>query len=185
MKKIVALLLTVTTLLCLAACTPAQPSGTTEPKGNPGTTTQPGGETTPSTTAPTQEPDGYGFLAGDTLLKPGEAFDASKLPTPESTSQIPSCAFDGTDNVYNYGSYEVTAYDEGSGEFIYSVYLIDPNVTTPEGLAMGDPASRVTELYGEPTQINGTEQLYISGKTALSVIVSGDAVISIEYRLAQ
>jgi len=117
-------------------------------------------------------------------ITPNEAFDAAALPEAQSLYTVPSCALEGTDNVYNYGAFEVTAYDEGKGEFVYSVYFIDPNMTTDEGLALGDDLSRVLELYGDGyTEESGT-YVYTRSGTQLRLIVENDSVVSIEYRMA-
>ena len=125
----------------------------------------------------------YSFTAEGAELIPGTAFDPAVLPEAASQYTVPSCAIEGTDNVYNYETFEVTAYNDGSGEVIYSIYIIDPNITTPEGLALGDSLDRVVELYGEGYQQNGTAYEYSSEGTMLSLIVQGDTAASIEYRM--
>ncbi len=116
-------------------------------------------------------------------LTPGEAFDASALPDADDVYTVPSCAVEGSDNVYNYTTFEVTAYDAGDGEVTYSIYLIDPNITTPEGLALGDGVDKVTELYGDGYEQDGTAMIYTRGETKLSIILQDDVVVSIEYLL--
>lgn len=125
----------------------------------------------------------YAFVAEGLELIPGAAFDPAILPEAASLYTVPSCAIEGTDNVYNYESFEVTAYDDGTGEVIYSIYIIDPNTTTPEGLALGDSLNRVLELYGDGYQLNGTAYDFYGTETMLSIIVQNEAVASIEYRM--
>ena len=125
----------------------------------------------------------YSFTAEGVELIPGAPFDPAVLPAAASQYTVPSCAIEGTDNVYNYETFEITAYDDGTGEVIYSIYIIDPNITTDEGLALGDSLDRVVELYGEGYQQNGTAYDFSSESTMLSLIVQGDTVASIEYRM--
>lgn len=127
----------------------------------------------------------YAFEAEGVQLVPGAAFDADEMPSKASSVYtVPSCALEGTDNVYNYDdAFEVTAFDEGDGEFIYSVYILDPNLTTPEGLALGDSKDKVVQLYGAGYQDNGNEYVYQAGDTILDIIFQGDSVASIEYRM--
>ena len=125
----------------------------------------------------------YSFLAEGVELIPGAAFDAAVLPKAASVYTVPSCAIEGTDNVYNYNTFEITAYNDGTGEVIYSIYILDPNITTPEGLALGDSVDRVVELYGDDYAVSGTAHEYSSEGTMLSLIIQGDAVASIEYRM--
>ncbi len=130
-----------------------------------------------------QEEGVFSFEVDGVTLTPGEAFDASVLPDADDVYTVPSCAVEGSDNVYNYTDFEVTAYDAGDGEVTYSVYLIDPNITTPEGLALGDSMDKVTELYGDDYEQDGTAMIYTRGETKLSIILQNDVVVSIEYLL--
>ncbi|MCD7807410.1 MAG: hypothetical protein LUH19_08740 [Lachnospiraceae bacterium] len=130
-----------------------------------------------------EESEPFSFAYEGAVLMPGEAFDASLLPTADSTYTTPSCAIEGEDTVYNYTAFEVTVFDDGSGEEIYSIYFIDPNLTTPEGLALGDSLARVEELYGTGYEEDGTAIVYTRGETRLTVILQNEMVISIEYSL--
>ena len=125
----------------------------------------------------------YSFIAEGVELIPGAAFDPEVLPEAASVYTVPSCAIEGTDNVYNYETFEITAYNDGTGEVIYSIYIIDPNITTPEGLALGDGLDRVVEIYGDSYVVSGTAYDYSSKGTMLSIIVQGDTVASVEYRM--
>ncbi len=179
MKKMMCVFLAAALLLVFTACSGEQ--------GNDGTaaieTTAPVATTAVQETTAPQEEEVFSFQDGNAVVIPGTPFDPSILPATQETYTIPSCAFEGTDNVYNYGTYEIIAYNEGNGEVVYSIYFIDANLTTPEGLAIGDEAAKVTQLYGEGT-VNGTEITYQKGNTLLVVILENDCVASIEYREA-
>ena len=182
MKRIIMIFLAVLLVVsALTACAQKEPtptednSGATKPSG-----TQPGVTQTIPGNMETVE---YYFMAGTIKLVPGEKFDAAALPEPNATFEVPSCAFEGTDKVYNYETFEVTAFNDGTNDLIYSVYLIEPTVTTPEGLAVGDDAAQIKSLYGEPKQVNGNEWVYTNGKVDIFIIVNNETVISIEYRM--
>ncbi len=138
-------------------------------------------ETEEGNTVDESEP--FSFEYEGVVIMPGEAFDSSALPTADSIYTVASCAIEGDDNVYNYTTFEVTAFDDGTGEVVYSVYFIDPNITTLEGLALGDSLSLVEELYGTNYVEDGTAVVYTRGETQLSIILQDDIVISIEYLL--
>lgn len=180
MKKFLALLLAAMMLLSLAACAGQTPDqgDTSKPDQEAVTTTEPSAE---------EESDDEGvfsYISDGVELIPGQPFDPSVLPETDNVFQVPSCAIEGTDNVYGYEAFELTAYDDGTGEVIYSIYLVDSNACTTEGLYMGDDLSRVTELYGTDYVENDTELIYTKGDTALHLLMDGDFVISIEYRMA-
>ncbi len=177
MKKLIAFLLTAALVLSLAACTSNPAADPTE------------GATRPAQQQPTQEatvPDegAYSLTFEGVELVPGAPFDPAVLPEAAGIFEVPSCAIEGTDNVYNYNTMEVTAYDDGTGEVIYSIYLVDPNLSTDEGLYMGDDLARVTELYGTDYAEGEGELVFTKGATTLRLIMDGETVISIEYRMA-
>ncbi len=130
-----------------------------------------------------EEESAFSFLSDGLTLTPGDSFDSALLPDSESIYEVPSCAIDGTDKVYTYASFELTAYDDGSGEVIYSIYITDPNVTTPEGLALGDSLTVLLSLYGEDYVEEGSSLVYTRGTTQLCIIMQDEFVISIEYLL--
>lgn len=130
-----------------------------------------------------EEKGAFGFLYEGVTLIPGETFDQSVLGVCSGVSEVPSCAFDGNDRVYNYEKFELTAYIEENGERIYSIYFIDPNLPTTEGLCLGDSVDDMKAFYGEDCETNGTSCNYTRGNTVLSIIIQNDIVVGIEYRL--
>ena len=184
MKRVIAVLLSVMLLCALTACgEPAQPATTTEAVVD--TTAQVADDTTAAaeTTAAVQDAvEGFSFTFEGVELIPGQSFDASALPTPQSVYQVPSCAIEGTDNVYNYGTIEVTAFNDGTGEVIYSVYIVDANTPTDEGLYIGDTVDHVIAAYGEDCVRENGQITYQKGNTLLILIMDGDYVLSIDFR---
>lgn len=165
MKKIFALLL-IFVMLAVVGCDKSNEAPTNGSGTGDGTT------------------EGFGFVYENETLIPGNSFSKEKLPEPESVYTVPSCAMEGTDNVYNYTVLEVTAFQDGAGERIYSIYLLDANTPTPEGLYLGDNLSRAIELYGMEYQQDGAQVTYQKGNTLLVLILQEENVTSIEYRLA-
>lgn len=185
MKKFTVLLLALCLLTAFAACDSQNPGTTNPPETSnvPASTNIP--ETVSGETQPPQNQDeeGYAFTLNGISLIPGALFDESKMPEAASVFQVPSCAIEGTDNVYNYNAVEVTVFDDGKAPVIYSIYLVDPNTATDEGLYQGDDLAAVERLYGTGYTKNGAELVYQKGSTQLRIILSNDAVTSIEYRM--
>lgn len=125
----------------------------------------------------------FGFLYEGVTLVPGEKFDSSVLGEYSGVSEVPSCAFDGNDRVYNYELFELTAYIDGEEERIYSIYFIDPNLPTTEGLCLGDAVEDMKTLYGENYETEGNSYEYTRENTVLSIVTQNDVVVGIEYRL--
>ena len=124
----------------------------------------------------------YTFDANGVELIPGDPFDPAVLPKADSVYEVPSCAIEGTDNVYNYGTIEVTAFNDGTGEVIYSVYIVDANTPTNEGLYIGDTVDHVIAAYGEDYTRENGQITYQKGDTLLIMILDGDYVLSIDFR---
>ena len=193
MKRVLAILLTIALLTVLVGCDKKEQPKDTQAQTTAApaveTTNAPEEETTvvpEETTAPEQvvDEDVFSFTYQGVALVPGNAFDSAALPDAESVYQVPSCAIEGTDNVYSYGDIEVTAFNDGSGEVIYSVYIVDANTPTAEGLYIGDTLDQVIAVYGEDyTQENG-QVTYQKGDTLLVIILDGDYVASIDFRWA-
>ena len=175
MKKLIAVLLAVLMLAAFTACDTQNPA---DPKE-----TNPTAAPTDPNKDPADPKEAFRFTYEGVELVPGAAFDPSVLPEADSIFTVPSCAIEGTDNVYSYPVLELTAYNDGSGEVIYSIYLTDANTATDEGLYVGDDLARVTELYGTNYTQNGSELTYTKGSTNLCLILNGETVISIEYRM--
>ena len=188
MKKIIALISAALLVLGLAACNETAGSNDV-PQITMGNSQNEA--TTPNETAPFEtsvgtqpvEEESFAFLFNEVALIPNAPFDAKQLPAAASTYVVPSCALEGTDNVYNYETFEVTAYNEGKGEFIYSIYFIDPNLTTPEGLAIGDDLAKAVSIYGEGYTQTDASVVYTKGQTQLILILQEGTIVSIEYRM--
>ena len=96
-------------------------------------------------------------------------------------SEILSCAFEGLDKIYKYDHFEVTTYPNGTKDYIYSIYFLDVNVKTLEGLSISDSYQKMIEKYGEKYVKKDDEYIYTLGKTTLHFIVKNDIIESIEY----
>ena len=116
-------------------------------------------------------------------MTPGAVFSRDIFGEELTYSEVPSCAGQGTDKVYNYGSYEITAYQDGDQEKIYSVYFIDDQITTTEGVKISDDSSVMFEKYGDNYEQTGNQYTYTSGNVELSFIVENDFIRSITYTL--
>lgn len=116
-------------------------------------------------------------------MTPGAVFSRDIFGEEVTYSEVPSCAGQGTDKVYNYGSYEITAYQDGDQEKIYSVYFIDDQITTTEGVKISDDSSIMFEKYGDNYEQTGNQYTYTSGNVNLSFIVENDFIRSITYTL--
>ena len=187
MKKMFAVLLAMLMLLGLCACgNTDKPQETTAPIVTDAPVTEPAateeGELDGGFDIGVVPVEPFVFTFNGVTLIPGTAYDASALPEPASVYQVPSCAIEGTDNVYNFDTVEITAFHDGTQEIIYSIAIFDPNVCTDEGLYLGDDTARVIELYGEDYTENGTAMVYTKGNTELTIILQNGFVVDMEFK---
>ncbi len=132
---------------------------------------------------PKEEEGVFSFVYERATLIPGELLDHSVLPKYDDVAEVPSCAFGGSDNVYNFKAFELTTHIDGDEEIVYSIYFLDPNLPTAEGLCLGDTVDDMKSLYGDDYETEENVYVYTRGETSLNVITKNDRVVSIEYRL--
>lgn len=179
MKRIISLFLAVLMLIALTACsdnkndptkdtTPASGSGTKAPVEDTGAS--------PSF-VPVFVHNGITIKMND----PAEPIIAA-LGDPVSRYEQPSCAFQGNDYVYNYGSFELTTYDNnGDIERVYSVFIKDDLITTPEGLYIGSSEADAAAVYGDGARTDNGNFIYRVDGVTVTVIIKDGKVSSIEY----
>ena len=128
--------------------------------------------------------NGYKFdLKGTTV-----AMNAEMAPIVEALGEADnyfeseSCAFQGMDKVYTYGSVVITTYPENKIDYVYTIELKDDTVTTQEGLYIGATKDDVIAKYGEATTSTDNALVYEKDDSKLSFIMDdGTTVSSITY----
>ena len=116
-------------------------------------------------------------------VTPGIPYDRNSIPEEGTYSEIPSCAFEGTDNVSTFSHVEITSAQIDGVESVYSVYFLDTEVQTKEGVMISDERSKVIEKYGNDYEEVGNKITYTKGQVQLSFLIENDVVTSIEYVL--
>lgn len=127
--------------------------------------------------------EGFSFdLNGTTVeLNAEMAPIVSALGESDSYFESESCAFQGLDKVYTYGSVVITTYPLSEVDYVYTIELKDDTVETAEGVYIGAGKADVTAAYGEPTEDTGTAYVYEKGESTLSFMFESDVVTSIVY----
>ncbi len=126
---------------------------------------------------------GYAFIYQDVVIE----MDADAAPIVEklgeanSYFEAPSCAFEGIDKMYTYGSFELDTYPMENKDYVSAVIFKDDAIATPEGVGVGDTAEKMTEIYGEGTLENGMT-VYEKDGMKLCFILQEESIVSIEYR---
>ena len=103
------------------------------------------------------------------------------LGEPNDYYEVQSCAFDGMDKIYTFDNYEVHTYPDNGTDKVLSIYFLNDQVSTTEGVKIGDSLSSMLEVYGDGYEQLDTQYTYSKGLTQLRFIVENDVITSIEY----
>lgn len=175
MKKLSVLFIAVLMSLSMLVACGGSGDQNTEDKGNQGTTN--------NETNNQKENNSYVFkLNGtDVQINAGWADIYAKLGKEDSYFESNSCAFQGLDKVYTYGSVVIQTYPINEVDYVYSIELKDDTVETPEGLYIGSTKADVEKIYGTPADQTDSAYIYKQGESQLNIMFIGDEVVSIVY----
>lgn len=169
MKKLIAILLTVAMLACFAGCQPTQ------------TTEDPGSQT--GNAEPKQDSFTFTYKGTKIALHAPAADIVAALGEPLKYSESTSCAFEGLDKSYDYGSFYLETYPIGDKDYIYGWWFVDDLVETDEGICIGASQAAVETAYGAENY-NGTNAFQVKkGSGMLTVILENGVVTSIQYAI--
>ena len=126
---------------------------------------------------------GYSFNYNGTeiSMKSPAAPILDALGEAKNYAEETSCAFEGLDKIYFYGSFYLYTYPQGDEDFVNMVELVDDTVTTEEGVSIGDTKEKVEEVYGADSYNGINAYILKSGETTLTIIMNNDKVSSIQY----
>ena len=105
------------------------------------------------------------------------------LGEPRSYTEEPSCAFEGMDKTYYYGSFYISTYSLDGKDHIYNLWFADDGVATDEGIRIGSSQSQVEDTYGKEC-FNGTNSFVMTkGQSRLVILIEDDTVSCIRYEV--
>ena len=163
MRKVCAILLVLALVLSLGACAaPPEPTKPTEPVK-----------------------DNYVFTYnGIAIMMDAEATDiVAALGEPKSYTEETSCAFDGLDKTYYYGSFYLSTYPMGDKDFVHSVWFSDDTLTTAEGIRIGATQAQVENAYGAQSYNGSNAYVMTKGDSKLTVVLTDGIVSSVQYEI--
>ena len=83
--------------------------------------------------------------------------------------------------VFEYDSFEIGTYFENNIEKIFFVRITNEDITTDEGLKLGDSKEKMIKVYGKEYTKELNKYTYKLNNTSLSFIIDNDIIIEIEY----
>ncbi|MBQ6569316.1 MAG: hypothetical protein IJL87_03575 [Clostridia bacterium] len=170
MKKVTLLVLVLALCMCFMA-------GCGDKKTDPAGTNSASGQDTPAALG------GYIInVKGTDIAVEMEATNIKgMLGEPDKYFESDSCAFQGKDKVYTYGSVVINTYPSGEKDFVMSIELKDDLVETAEGICIGASKEDVIAAYGEPTETTDKAICYVKDYCKLSFMLENGKVSSITY----
>lgn len=127
--------------------------------------------------------EGYVFKLKDTEIELNAKMAdlTGKLGKEDAYFESNSCAFQGLDKVYTYGSVVISTYPLENVDYVYTIELKDDTVETPEGIYIGSSKADVEKAYGTPSSTTDTAYIYTKGESQLNIMFEEDAVSNIVY----
>lgn len=133
--------------------------------------------------AEAQMPPGFTFTYNsiEIAMKAPAQTILSSLGQPINYTEETSCAFDGLDKTYYYGSFYLTTYPIDGADYIHSLWFADDSVATAEGIAIGASQSDVETAYGTEGFNGSNAYVLTQGETKLTIILTDGVVSSVQY----
>ncbi len=100
---------------------------------------------------------------------------------PDKYFESESCAFQGMDKVYTYGSVVINTYPENEKDYVLTIELKDDTITTAEGIYIGSSKADVVATYGTATSETDVALVYEKGECQLTFFFEDDCVTNITY----
>lgn len=129
--------------------------------------------------------ENYSFTYNGTKITLGAEATSilNALGEPRSYTEEPSCAFDGVDKTYYYGSFYMSTYPLDGKDYVYSIWFADDSVATNDGIRIGTTKAQVEAICGADC-FNGTNVYsQTQGITKLTILMEDGMVSSIQYEL--
>lgn len=175
MKKLMIFAVIACMLLSFAACSAPANTDSSKPSGS--------GETVGNQSG-TQD-EGFSFTYKDTVITMHAPVEPilKELGEPVKYTESASCAFEGLDKSYYYGSFYLDTYPKDGKDFVYGWWFADDSVSTEEGIYIGSSQADVEKAYGAENY-NGTNAFVVKKAGGiLTVILENSVVNSIQYAI--
>ena len=104
------------------------------------------------------------------------------LGEPTAYFEAASCAIEGLDKNYTYGSILVITEDDGKTERIVDLVILDDGAATNMGVTIGDSRDKVIGAHGAPTSETESALIYSAGEGVIAKFLLRDGTVtSITY----
>lgn len=126
----------------------------------------------------------YSFDAGEVEISMAQ--DASKvlsqLGKAENYYEAQSCKHQGKEKVFTYDGFELSTYPSGSDDFVKSIWFLNEDTETQEGIHIGSTIEEMKEAYGDDCTEEKGRYIYSSDDSVLTFYTKKGTVSGIEYK---
>lgn len=144
-----------------------------------------GGKDTGTTDNGSNQFQTAGIHIGDVTLNIGGRLTdemKSTLGDPISTSEAPSCLYEGMDTVYEYEGFFLNTSQVGDSEVVVLITIETANYTTDKGIKVGDTADALATAYGEAEEETKNYAVYRQDENvSVTFSLRDGKVTAIEY----
>lgn len=134
-------------------------------------------ETIPTTSVEKDALTFYYNGTGIPMHTPAEPI-LTALGNPKTYTEAPSCAFEGLDKTYFYGSFYLTTYPGEDGDRIQGLWFADDTVATADGITIGSTRAQVEQAYGA---FEGDSFVLETDTARLTILLTRDTVTGVRY----
>jgi len=169
-----------------------EPGNGTAPGSDPGTEDHsPGNDPAqsgdPAVNDDPPAPEVFTFTMGDAVIELDQSISyvKDKLGEPTGVFEAPSCAFEGTDLIFDYSGVQFYTYPKSDNEdHIHTIsFFVDTVRTSEGGIRLGSSVQAVLDAYGDDYEYSSGMYTYRRGLTRLEFLTKDDIVIGISYGL--
>lgn len=105
------------------------------------------------------------------------------LGEPRSYTEEASCAFDGVDKTFYYGSFYLSTCPIDGKDCINTIWFADDTVATEDGIRIGASRTQVETICGKEA-FDGKNSFVLSrGNSKLTILLEEDTVKGVRYEI--
>ncbi len=182
MKKLICTVLVLMIILSLCACGgDSRENNETKPANQQTDDTHTSNQSEKPTASSAEGGHIFTYNGTEISMHAPAADILASLGQAKSQTEEASCAFEGMDKTYNYGSFFLQTYPLEEQDYIYCLWFMDDTVTTAEGIYIGSSEEQVKQAYGEDTYNGSNAYIITKGESILTIITDAGAVTGITY----
>lgn len=109
----------------------------------------------------------------------------SQLGKAENYYEAQSVKHQGKEKVFTYKGFELSTYPSGGVDYVRSIWFLDEETATKEGIHIGSTIQEMKEAYGDDCTEEKGSYIYTSEGTVLTFYTKKDRISGVEYKAAE